>query len=91
MLQKFNEKNRNLIVNSNGKLVHRDQAGVSPFDSAVQGGDDWCGYEIEGDELVKTLKGPMHWSCWQDAEERGSYKAEVSETPWPLEAVTTKS
>ena len=52
---------------------------------------DWCGYEIEGDELVKTLKGPMHWSCWQDAEERGSYKAEVRETPWPLEAVTTKS
>ena len=52
---------------------------------------DWCGYEIEGDELVKTLKGPMHWSCWQDAEERGSYKAEVSETPWPLEAITTKS
>jgi len=52
---------------------------------------DWCGYEIEGDELVKTLKGPMHWSCWQDAEERGSYKAEVRETPWPLEAVATKS
>jgi len=51
----------------------------------------WEGYEIEGDELVKTLKGPMHWSCWQDAEERGSYKAEVSETPWPLEAITTKS
>ena len=52
---------------------------------------DSCGHEIEGDELVKTLKGPMHWSCWQDAEERGSYKAEVRETPWPLEAVTTKS
>ena len=47
--------------------------------------------EIEGDELVKTLKGPMHWSCRQDAEERGSYKAEVRETPWPLEAVATKS
>ena len=51
---------------------------------------DWCGYEIEGDELVKTLKGPMHWSCWQDAEERGSYKTAVRETPWPLEAVATK-
>ena len=38
MLQQFNEKNRNLIVNINGKLVHRDEAGVSPFDSAVQGG-----------------------------------------------------
>lgn len=39
MQQKFYEANRNLIVNINGKLVHRDEAGVSPFDSAVQGGD----------------------------------------------------
>src|SRR5262245_19095829 len=39
MLQKFDERNRNLIVNINGELVHRDKAGVSPFDSAVQGGD----------------------------------------------------
>jgi len=52
---------------------------------------DWCGYEIEGDELVKTLKGRMHWSCRQDAEERGSYKTAVREKPWPLGAVTTKS
>jgi len=34
MLQKFNPKNRDLIVNINGQLVHRDKAGVSPFDSA---------------------------------------------------------
>ena len=47
MLQKFNEKNRDLIVNVNGKLVHRDQAGVSPFDSAVQGGDAvWEGLRL---------------------------------------------
>src|SRR3954465_1794396 len=39
MQQSFNPKNRDLLVNINGKLVHRDQAGVSPFDSAVQGGD----------------------------------------------------
>ena len=37
MLQKFNERNRDLQVNVNGTLVHRDQAGVSPFDSVVQG------------------------------------------------------
>ena len=36
MLQKFDERNRNLIVNISGKLVHRDEAGVSPFDSAVR-------------------------------------------------------
>jgi branched-chain amino acid aminotransferase len=47
MLQKFNEKNRDLVVNINGKLVHRDEAGVSPFDSAVQGGDAvWEGLRL---------------------------------------------
>src|ERR1044071_8395784 len=47
MLQKFNDKNRELIVNINGKLVHRDQAGVSPFDSVVQGGDAvWEGLRV---------------------------------------------
>jgi branched-chain amino acid aminotransferase len=47
MLQKFNEKNRDLIVNINGNLVHRDEAGVSPFDSAVQGGDAvWEGLRV---------------------------------------------
>lgn len=47
MQQSFNEKNRNLIVNINGSLVHRDQAGISPFDSAVQGGDAvWEGLRL---------------------------------------------
>jgi branched-chain amino acid aminotransferase len=47
MLQQFNEKNRDLLVNINGKLVHRDQAGISPFDSAVQGGDAvWEGLRL---------------------------------------------
>jgi branched-chain amino acid aminotransferase len=47
MLQKFDERNRDLIVNVNGKLVHRNDAGVSPFDSAVQGGDAvWEGLRL---------------------------------------------
>jgi len=47
MLQAFNEKNRDLLVNINGQLVHRDQAGISPFDSAVQGGDAvWEGLRL---------------------------------------------
>ena len=44
---------------------------------------DWCGYNIEEDELVKTSKGPMHWSCSQVAERRGCFKQEVRATPWP--------
>ena len=47
MLQKWNEKNRDILVNVNGKIVHRDAAGVSPFDSAVQGGDAvWEGLRV---------------------------------------------
>ena len=37
MQQKFNEKNRDLLININGQMIHRDEAGVSPFDSLVQG------------------------------------------------------
>ena len=47
MLQTYNERNRDLLVNINGSLVHRDQAGISPFDSAVQGGDAvWEGLRL---------------------------------------------
>jgi branched-chain amino acid aminotransferase len=54
MLQTFREENRNLIVNINGKLVHRDQAGVSPFDSAVQGGDAvWEGLRLYQGRIFK--------------------------------------
>ena len=52
--QKLDEKNRDLIVNINGKLVHRDQAGVSPFDSAVQGGDAvWEGLRLYDGRIFK--------------------------------------
>ena len=47
MLQRYDERNRDLIVNINGKLVHRNDAGVSPFDSVVQGGDAvWEGLRL---------------------------------------------
>jgi branched-chain amino acid aminotransferase len=54
MLQQFNEKNRDLMVNINGQLVHRDKAGVSPFDSAVQGGDAvWEGLRLYNGRIFK--------------------------------------
>lgn len=47
MLQQYSDANRNLLININGKLIHRDQAGISPFDSAVQGGDAvWEGLRV---------------------------------------------
>ncbi|MEY4179611.1 MAG: hypothetical protein RLY70_3185 [Planctomycetota bacterium] len=57
MLQKFNERNRDLIVNINGRLVHRDQAGISPFDSAVQGGDAvWEGLRVYEGRIFKLME-----------------------------------
>ena len=54
MLQQFDERNRNLIVNVNGRLLHRDEAGVSPFDSSVQGGDAvWEGLRLYNGRIFK--------------------------------------
>jgi branched-chain amino acid aminotransferase len=54
MLQRFDEKNRDLLVNINGRLVHRDEAGISPFDSAVQGGDAiWEGLRLYDGRIFK--------------------------------------
>jgi branched-chain amino acid aminotransferase len=54
MLQRFDEQNRDLLVNINGRLVHRDQAGISPFDSAVQGGDAvWEGLRLYDGRIFK--------------------------------------
>src|SRR5262245_8910977 len=57
MLQQYNEKNRDLVVNINGRLVHRDEAGVSPFDSAVQGGDAvWEGLRLYDGRVFKLTE-----------------------------------
>jgi branched-chain amino acid aminotransferase len=54
MLQKFDERNRDLIVNINGQLIHRDKAGISPFDSAVQSGDAvWEGLRLYNGRIFK--------------------------------------
>jgi branched-chain amino acid aminotransferase len=47
VLQRFDERNRDLIVSVDGRLVHRDRAAISPFDSSVQGGDAvWEGLRL---------------------------------------------
>src|SRR6201995_3263365 len=57
MLQKFDERNRDLIVNINGRLVHRDRAGISPFDSAVQGGDAvWEGLRLYDGRIFRLVE-----------------------------------
>ncbi len=57
MLQKYDERNRDLLVSINGRLVHRDQAGVSPFDSAVQGGDAvWEGLRLYNGRIFRLTE-----------------------------------
>jgi branched-chain amino acid aminotransferase len=47
MLQTYDPRNADLLININGELMHRDHAGISPFDSAVQGGDAvWEGLRL---------------------------------------------
>lgn len=54
MLQPFDERNRDLLININGELLHRDRAGISPFDSAVQGGDAvWEGLRLYDGRIFK--------------------------------------
>src|SRR5947199_3908175 len=54
MLQQFNQKNRDVIVNIDGRLVPRDEAGISPFDSVVQGGDAvWEGLRLYNGRIFK--------------------------------------
>ena len=45
-----------MLININGALQHRDLAGVSPFDSAVQGGDAvWEGLRLYQGRIFKLI------------------------------------
>src|SRR5205085_12229569 len=87
MLQQFNEKNRDLLVNINGRLVHRDQAGVSPFDSVVQGGDAvWEGLRLYAGRIFKLtehldrLRGSALALAFHDVPTHGAITGEVRRT-----------
>jgi branched-chain amino acid aminotransferase len=54
VLQSFDERNQDLIVSVGGKLSHRAEAGVSPFDSVVQGGDAvWEGLRLYNGRIFR--------------------------------------
>jgi len=57
MLQTFDERNRDLIVSVRGRLTHRDEAAVSPFDSVVQGGDAvWEGLRLYDGRIFRLTE-----------------------------------
>ncbi len=57
MLQRFDERNKSIRININGTLYPRDEAGISPFDSAVQGGDAvWEGLRVYDGRIFKLAE-----------------------------------
>lgn len=57
MKQVFNPKNKDILININSELIHRDKAGISPFDSVVQGGDAvWEGLRLYQGRIFKLTE-----------------------------------
>ncbi len=57
MLQSYDERNKDILVNINGRLLHRSEAGVSPFDSSVQNGDAvWEGLRLYNGRIFKLAE-----------------------------------
>lgn len=87
MEQAFNSRNRDLIVNINGRLVHRDQAGISPFDSSVQGGDAvWEGLRLYSGRIFRLashldrLRSSAQALAFTDIPERDALLREIRRT-----------
>ena len=64
MLQSFDPRNADILINVAGELMHRDVARVSPFDSVVQGGDgavlrDPAEAPVGGDLRIRLAGGDL--------------------------------
>jgi len=87
VLQQFDEKNRDIVVNINGELVHRNEAGISPFDSAVQGGDAvWEGLRLYRGRIFKLrehlarLRGSAKALAYAEIPDDQTIVAEIKKT-----------
>ena len=87
MLQKFNPKNEYIKVHVGGKLLPRENAKVSVFDSVVQGGDAvWEGLRVyQGgvfclDKHLERLEASAHALAFQDIPPRKDIKKAIFET-----------
>jgi branched-chain amino acid aminotransferase len=87
VLQQFDEKNRDIVVNINGELVHRNDAGISPFDSAVQGGDAvWEGLRLYRGRIFKLrehlarLRGSAKALAYAEIPDDETVVAEIKKT-----------
>lgn len=87
MLQKYNPKNENIIVHVGGKLLARNEAKVSVFDSSVQGGDAvWEGLRVyKGgifclDKHLNRLHASAHALAFADIPTKETVKQAIFET-----------
>jgi branched-chain amino acid aminotransferase len=87
MLQKFNSKNERIWVHVGGRLLPREEAKVSVFDSSVQGGDAvWEGMRVykEGifclDRHLNRLFASARALAFEGAPEREYIRQAIAET-----------
>ncbi|MCH2111756.1 MAG: aminotransferase class IV [Planctomycetes bacterium] len=87
MLQQFDERNQNIIININGELLPRSEAGISPFDSVVQGGDGvWEGLRVyQGkifrlDHHLNRLLSSAKAMAFQEIPSKESIRQEIRRT-----------
>ncbi len=87
MLQQFNTKNENIQVFIKDKLVHRQEAKVSVFDSVVQGGDAvWEGIRVYNgrifclDKHLERLQHSAHALAFTDIPDNETIKQAIFQT-----------
>lgn len=87
MLQKFDPRNSTIMVHVGGKLVPREEAKVSVFDSVVQGGDAvWEGLRVYRgqifclDKHLERLEASARALAFQHIPDNATIKKAISET-----------
>lgn len=86
MLQTYDARNVDLVVGIDERLVHRDQAGISPFDSVVQGGDAvWEGLRLHGGRIFKLDE---HLARLRRSAQALAF-AEIPDVGWITERIRT--
>jgi branched-chain amino acid aminotransferase len=87
MLQTYNPKNANILIHVGGKLLPRDEAKVSVFDSSVQGGDAvWEGLRVYKngifclDKHLDRLESSAHILAFAHVPHRNEIKKAIHET-----------
>ena len=87
MLQQYDPRNDDLVYSVGGRLLHRDEGGISPFDSVVQGGDAvWEGLRLHDgrifglDEHLARLRRSARALAFSDVPSDQEITAEISRT-----------